>query len=229
MSKKTVTTTTTVTTVTTDAAVPHIVAVLDISGSMESIKTDAIGAYNSFIAEQQKMGDDAKLTVILFDDKYEVLQDGVAIRDAIKFDETNFKPRGMTAMNDAIGRTINHFKDLQTKGNLGAGAIFTIVTDGQENASKEFKASQIKDLITETQSKLDWKFVYLAANQDAFAVGHTYGFSAGNTLNFAATGVGVRSMAAGMSEYVSSYRTTKRDEAADMAAHLKSDPDSKTE
>lgn len=190
-------------------SVPHIVAILDISGSMNMIRDDAIGAYNSFIDEQKALGDDAKLTVILFDDQYKVLQDGAPIKDAIKFDHNNFVPRGMTAMNDAIGRTINKFRTMYENGELAAGAIFTVVTDGQENSSIEYTANDIKEMITKAESELDWKFVYLAANQDAFATGKNYGFAAVNTVQYSADAVGVKTMSSTMSNYVTDYRTSR--------------------
>lgn len=124
----------------------EIVVIADRSGSMGSIRNDAIGGFNTFIGEQQKQGGETNLTVALFDDKYEIMQDKIPLGEAVIFDEKNFIPRGMTALFDAIGKTLNTLIERREKGEID-GAIVTILTDGAENASREFRAEDIKKLI----------------------------------------------------------------------------------
>ena len=168
----------------------EIVCVLDRSGSMSSILDDAIGGFNAFLNEQKEIEDsDAYLTVALFDDKYAILHEHVAIKDVPEIDPNSFVPRGMTALNDAIGKTINSLKERLNKLPIDEKpnkVIFTILTDGNENASKEYSSDAIKQLIKEQEAN-DWNFIYLAANQNAFATSDSYGISRGNTLNFATT------------------------------------------
>ena len=84
-----------------------ITIILDRSGSMESVKTDTIGGFNSFLSEQQKVTGEASLSLVQFDDQYEVVYLDKDINSADKLTEATFQPRGMTALYDAIGRTIN--------------------------------------------------------------------------------------------------------------------------
>lgn len=185
----------------------ELVAIIDRSGSMASIRNDSIGALNTFIEEQQKLPGEANLTVVLFDDKYEILQDRVAIKDAVKFDTTNFVPRGNTAMNDAIGRTVSSFQSLATANKIGKNVIMCVLTDGEENASKEYTNSKLKEMLTECQDKLKWEFVFLAANQDAVMNGASRGFSNANSRSYAATGAGIHKASGLLGAAVTTYRS----------------------
>lgn len=185
----------------------EIVAIVDRSGSMGAIRDDAIGAFNTFIDEQANAGiGEANLTVALFDDRYEIMQEGKQITEAVKFDEKNYVPRGMTALLDAIGRTVNTLVDRKANGEVD-GAIIAILTDGQENASREYSQPQIKELIERCEKEYGWTFVYLAANQDAMSVANDYGML--NAVNFDATGAGVRAAASTMANYSTTYRSTR--------------------
>lgn len=174
----------------------QIVAIVDRSGSMGSIAKDAIGGYNAFITEQKKSDLPAQLTLILFDHEYQVVYDKVDLKDVPELTTETFVPRGMTAMNDAIGRAISQFEGEED-------VVLAILTDGGENSSKEWTADQIKAKITALEAK-DWTVHFLAANQDAFAVGQTYGFQ--NNINFAATGKGVNDAFSTMSLGASTSR-----------------------
>lgn len=85
----------------------EIVVIMDRSGSMSSVRNEAIGGFNNFLANQQALPGAANLTVVQFDDQYEVPVDGVKLKDVKPFTEDDFVPRGMTAMNDAIGRALS--------------------------------------------------------------------------------------------------------------------------
>lgn len=182
-------------------AAVEIVVIADRSGSMSSIRTDAIGGFNTFLAEQQKVKGAANLTLILFDDQYEVPIESKPIADVPPLTEATFVPRGMTAMNDAIGRALTKLETAKPE-----KAIVCILTDGQENASKEFTAAQVKSLITAADAR-GWQVVYLAANQDAFSVGATLGIQGSNTQNFAATGKGVQDAYTSLSVRSTNYRS----------------------
>ena len=184
----------------------EIVAILDRSGSMRSILDDAIGGFNTFIEGQKSEEGEARITVALFDDQYELLQDGANLTDAVVLDHKNFVPRGMTALYDAIGKTVSRLKERRVNGEID-GAIITILTDGHENASTEYTRASIKELITECETNYGWTFIYLAANQDAFAIGGSLGISAGNAMNFTASAAGTETVFKDMGGYTRSYRT----------------------
>jgi len=204
--------TTTVTTTVTEEILhtnekTQIICILDRSGSMSSIMDDSIGGFNTFIRQQKELPDKATLTVALFDDKYELLYDDVDIKEVNEITSKEWYARGTTALYDAIGKTINDVKKNRLK--LGSEApskvLVCIVTDGYENASKEYKLNDIKKII-ENCEKDDWNFIYLAANQDAFSVGQSFGVSAGNTYTYTATTDGVFNMSTTLTSAAVSYR-----------------------
>ena len=212
MAKKKKTVTKTVTTVTTVTSEPtnektQIVCILDRSGSMSGIMSDSIGGFNTFIKQQKELPDEATLTVALFDDKYELLYDDVDIKKVKDITSNEWYPRGVTALHDAIGKTINSVKASHKKLGVEAPAkvLVCVVTDGHENASKEYSLDDVKKLIQDCE-KDDWNFIYLAANQDAFAVGGGFGISYGNTYTYTATMDGVANMSNTLNEASVSYR-----------------------
>ncbi len=207
--------TTTITTTVTEEIVnipsnekTHIICILDQSGSMASIMSDSIGGFNAFLKKQKELPDDATITVALFDDKYKLLYDNVDIKKAEELTSTVWYPQGMTALYDAIGKTINVEKrNFEKLGNEApAKVLCVIVTDGEENSSKEYKLEDIKKLIKSCEND-NWNFMYLAANQDAFAVGTSFGVSAGNTYSYTATADGVFNMSNTLNNASVSYRS----------------------
>jgi len=165
----------------------EIVAILDRSGSMTGLEQDIIGGYNNFIEKQKKEKSEANLTTILFDDKYEILHDRINLKDIELITEKEYYARGMTALLDAIGKTIQNFdeKISNLKGKNKPGkVIFVITTDGYENASVEFTNKQIKEMVEKQRKEKKWEFLFFGANIDSFDVGrqmginHTYDYEA---------------------------------------------------
>jgi hypothetical protein len=177
----------------------EVVVILDRSGSMASIKEDARGGFNTFLEKQKSLPEDGcKLTLILFDDQYDIVYDRVPIKEVPNLTVDTYIPRGMTALLDAIGRTINRIRSKKV--------MCGVITDGEENASREFSRDQIFNMIS-TKKESGWEFIFLAANQDAIANGTTLGFSKGRISNFAFTKIGMASANAAMADTVSTYRT----------------------
>ena len=210
----------------------HIICILDRSGSMSSIMTDSIGGFNTFLQQQRELPDDATITVALFDDKYEILYDNVDIKKAKDLTKKEWYPRGTTALYDAICKTIHADKAKLAK--LGSEApakvLVCVVTDGYENASKENSLDDTEKLIKECE-KDDWNFIYLAANQDAFAVGRSFGISRGNTFTYTTTVDGISDMSVKMSNATANYRGMSVASAgfASMSKSLIDDDDDKND
>lgn len=124
-----------------------ITLVVDRSGSMQEMRSDAEGGVNAFIADQAKEPGEALLTLVQFDTEYEFLHSGVPIGQVPKY---TLVPRGSTALLDAVGRAINEtgerLSKMDEKDRPGL-VIFVVMTDGHENASKEFSKPQIKKMI----------------------------------------------------------------------------------
>jgi len=162
-----------------------ITLVIDRSGSMQQIQSEAEGGVNTFITQQAKEPGKALLTLVQFDTEYEFVHKGIPVGDVPQF---HLIPRGFTALLDAVGRAIletgERLNQLPEKDRPGL-VIFVVTTDGQENSSKEFTKQQIKDMITHQQDKYGWHFTFLGANQDAFDEAGELGFRAGGTANYA--------------------------------------------
>jgi len=160
----------------------EIVVVMDKSGSMQSCRQDAIGGLNQFIDEQKKLAGEANFTLIQFDDKYDVVHFGIPIASVPTCD---LVPRGSTALFDAVGRAINETgQRLANKPeNERPGlVVFVIITDGGENASKEFRSKRmIRDMIQHQTEKYNWRFLYLGSCQDGFQEGSSLGISSSYT------------------------------------------------
>lgn len=202
--KKVVTTTTTtvVTETTVDQKPTQIVVVLDRSGSMDSISRPTVEGLNSFIKEQRNAKGDATMTLVQFDHEYQI--DYTArpineVKDLINGE--TFRPNGTTALFDAVGKTIN---DLNTTNDV----IFVIITDGHENASREYDKNKVFGLIEE-KKKMGWNFLFLGANQDAIKAGASMGISASNSVNYNATTDSVNTLYSNVSSKVSNFRSSK--------------------
>lgn len=185
----------------------EIIAIIDRSGSMATIAKDAIGGFNTFLADQKTVPGEARMTLALFDDKFDYVYAGQPLDKAEPLTPLTFVPRGSTALLDAIGRTLNE-QGARIKADAWAEKVIVcILTDGGENASREFQQEQIKQMVKHAESH-GWSFVFLAANQDAFAAGMSYGISAAHTASFQANAAGTSAAYASMSNTTRSLRST---------------------
>jgi Mg-chelatase subunit ChlD len=154
----------------TDTTRAHIAVVLDRSGSMNEIRSDAEGGLKAFLQTQREVPGEATVSLYQFDDHYETVYESQPVRDLPDF---SLEPRGTTALLDAVGRTVARV-DGWLRGLPDAAkpthVIMVVVTDGLENASREFSLATIKELIAQRKAA-GWQFVFLAADQDAFATG----------------------------------------------------------
>lgn len=196
---------------TKDTDIVEIEMVLDRSGSMDVIRNDAIGGFNTWLDEQQKLPGEANLTLTLFD--HERLVTGPRpIKEQSPLTNETYQPRGSTALNDAVGAAIQRLNTKNPK-----RAILVILTDGQENASKEYTTEQVKQLVTQAQSK-GWQVMYLSADLNAFANAASIGVLKGNTVQYAAnSGTAFRGTLSATSAVNAAYRVAN---APDMTSTL---------
>jgi Mg-chelatase subunit ChlD len=173
----------------------HIVMVVDRSGSMNAIQMDAIGGFNAFLADQKKVPGGATLSLIGFDDRYEIWQEWKPIQDVPELTTQTFVPRGSTALLDAIGRTINETgKKLESMAEMDRPerVICVILTDGYENASKQFNMQQIAEMIANQTDTYKWTFIFLAANLDAIATASSINIPARASMAYYGNAGGIR-------------------------------------
>jgi uncharacterized protein YegL len=185
----------------------YLVFVMDRSGSMAGVWDDAVGGFKQFLSDQKKEPGEARLMLVAFDDKYDVVCDLVPIRDVP--DDVLVKheiaPRGNTALNDAVGRTISALGAKMAalpEDERPEHVIFAVMTDGLNNASREFSKDKVKEMVEHQTAKYGWIFMFLGANVDAFAESIAYGIPVANAVAYAASAVGTRASYSGMSANV---------------------------
>jgi hypothetical protein len=193
----------------TDRNLTDLTAVIDRSGSMSAIRSDMEGGFNKLIADQRKVSGVCKVSLVRFDTEYETVYTAIDIKDVPPL---TIEPRGMTALLDAIGRTI-----ISTGERLAAmpedqrpGLVtFIIVTDGLENSSVEYKPpeglARIHEMITRQREQYNWLFVFLGANQDAIATAAAMGMPANVSVTYRG-GAGGQSAVGSTSSLLSATR-----------------------
>ena len=170
----------------------ELVIIIDRSGSMHGLEKDVIGGFNSLIKEQAKEGE-VKVTTIFFNDKIKFIHEQVDIKEIKLLEDKDYIPSGCTALLDAIGDGISFIKEKHSKlkeEEIPAHTIFSIMTDGLENASREYSYKRIKDMI-ELQKKCGWDFIFQAANIDVAKEADRLGISKDDALAFEASANGI--------------------------------------
>ena len=158
----------------------EMVFVIDRSGSMTGLESDTIGGFNSTIKRQKEEEGEAKVTTILFDNRYEVLHDRFDLNQIGEMTEHEYYTRGTTALLDALGRAIRKTVNVQRhlpEEERAENVVFVVITDGYENASREYSYKDIRRMVKLEQEKYGWEFLFLGANIDAVETAKSIGIS----------------------------------------------------
>lgn len=164
--------------------VMDVVFLLDRSGSMRGTEKDTIGGYNSYINSFKN--ENAKITTILFDNKYEMITERKDVKEVSELTEKEYYVRGTTALLDAIGNSIKFMDDKKAD-----KVMFIITTDGYENASHNYTKEQIKEMI---QGHSNWEFMYIGADIDSYSEGNSIGIKTSNIANYKKDSKGISKM-----------------------------------
>lgn len=173
----------------------EMVFILDRSGSMAGLEGDTIGGYNSLLEKQRKEVGEATVTTVLFDDQYEMIHDHAAIGKVKDITNKEYFARGMTGLLDAVGKTINHVVNRHKNAldsEVPGKTMVVIITDGYENASREYTLPQIKQMIERQKEMFGWEFLFLGANIDAVSTAAGFGITADRAVTYEADSVGTR-------------------------------------
>lgn len=184
--------------------------IIDASGSMHNLTNDTIGSFNSFLKEQKAVPSEAAFTLCTFNTNYNLVHDFAKLGAVPNLSPETYAPSGGTALLDAVGTTIDSVgKKLSAmpESERPSKVIFLIITDGQENSSREYSASTIKNMVEHQKNVYNWEFVFMGANIDAIAAGANLGVDVRNTMNYAATPIGTRNLYKSVSENMKSYRS----------------------
>jgi Mg-chelatase subunit ChlD len=211
----------------TNARYTHYILVVDRSGSMNSMKNEATAGIARFLSEQMTTGGTASVSLHQFDTSHDTIFDFTPLAVAAATPYT-LKPRGGTALLDALGFAITAEGETLAKmaeQDRPGKVMVLIVTDGQENSSKEYTKQQIKNMITGQHDTWKWEFSYIGANVDAFAEAEAMGIAAVATMDYLETPGGQdqawRGMSAASARYASgqsaniTYTPEERKKAAE--------------
>lgn len=186
----------------------EVVVIMDRSGSMSSIQSDMVGGFKTFMDEQRAEPGELFVSLYQFDTQFDVVYEN---KPAADVGELPLHPRSSTALLDAVGKTVTlvgeRLAALPEEQRPGA-VVVLIITDGLENASKEWKADAVRAAVERQEKEFSWKFVYLGADlaglKDAASMGVT------RAASYDASAQGVRGMYSGVSENLSRYRRSVR-------------------
>lgn len=194
----------------------ELVFILDRSGSMTGLAADTIGGFNSLIDQQKKQSGEAFVTTVLFDDEYIVLHDHVNIKDVNPMTTKEYFPRGMTALMDAVGKTINRIGERLSntdESERPEKVMVVITTDGYENSSKEFTSGDVKRMIEHQREKYSWVFMFLGANMDAASEAKKIGIDSQLARTYTNSHVGVGTVYNAVSASMSVARSCIQNDA----------------
>lgn len=189
----------------------ELVFIIDRSGSMEGLEPDTIGGFNAMLKEQQQVKGAAYVTTVLFNDKYELLHNRLDIQSISPLTQKDYTVRGITALLDAIGKTIHNMRKAQRdvmEEERANKVIFFIITDGQENASRHYSVDMIRERIEHQKKKYGWEFIFFGANMDAIAEAGKIGIAADRAQNYFSDSFGTKGAYTSMSVLSKAFRTT---------------------
>lgn len=188
----------------------ELVFILDKSGSMGGLEKDTIGGFNSLLERQRKESGACVLTTVLFDSRYELLHDRMDLQAVRPITEKEYRVGGSTALLDAIGKTIHKIATAQkntAEEYRAEKVLFVIITDGEENSSREYSPQQIKELLQRQKERYGWEFLFLGANIDAVQTAGQFGIDADRAVDYVPDSEGTELNFRMMSETVAAFRT----------------------
>ena len=185
--------------------------VLDRSGSMGSMRQEAVDAFNEQIREIKKHSKElpTKVCLVTFSSNVDTpLFWNVDVDKIEDLTYDRYVPDGMTAMRDAVGYTVKRIQEIKDAAKKDTAILDMTISDGQENNSKEFSDKELAELVQESQKTKRWTFTYLGANQDLSQVCASTGISAGSARAFCASPIGMKYASVAQQQGVSEYYGT---------------------
>lgn len=188
----------------TDPNYTAVMVLIDRSGSMASIKGAAESGINEFIKGRAAMAAGKKCTVRLaqFDTEYELVHPST---DPAKLPEFLLEPRHLTALHDAMGRSIVEFGAelaAMPEAERPGTVIFAVMTDGMENSSLDYTQEQVRELVQQHEREFSWQVLYLGANQDAVKTGGSLGVRKDRSMTYTASAAGMSTASEALASYV---------------------------
>ena len=156
----------------------ELVFILDRSGSMAGLESDTIGGFNAMVEKQKKEEGEAILSAVLFSNSSKVLYDRADLRRIEPMTEQQYFVGGCTALLDAIGGAVHHIANVHKyarEEDRPHKTVFVIITDGLENASRNYTYDEVRRMIEQQRERCGWEFLFLGANMDAISAARRFG------------------------------------------------------
>ncbi len=164
----------------------HNLIILDESGSMSSIKNTIIQGFNELVQtikgiEKQFPEQEHFVSFVSFNSLGQKLLHFIDPASKLEqIDDKSYNPDAMTPLFDAMGFSINKLKQ-SLQGQTDYNVLVTVLTDGEENDSKEFSGNDIKKLVEELKQNR-WTFTYIGTDHDVEKI--AISLSINNTMVF---------------------------------------------
>lgn len=203
----------------------ELVMILDRSGSMAGLESDTIGGFNAMIEKQRAEEGEAYVSTVLFSSESRVIHDRADIKTVRPLTRADYFVGGSTALLDAVGDAIHHIGNVHKYAraeDVPEHTLFVITTDGMENASRRWRAEEVKRLIQRQKEKYGWEFLFLGANIDAVETAAGFGIDADRAANYHADSHGTQTNYRVLCEAVSAVRCS-RPLNADWKAEIEED------
>jgi uncharacterized protein YegL len=187
----------------------YIHVLLDASGSMATCIEGTIAGFNKFVEDQKAVPGAATLALTSFNTERTSIVRETALVNVPKLSLENYKLGGNTALIDAMVETIKDAgKSLAMRPEQyrPGKVIFVVITDGEENASRNHTAQELRYAVKHQEDVYNWNFLYLGANQDAFKVGARFGFGVANSANYSSSNAGTLDMMGAVTQSMTAYR-----------------------
>lgn len=170
-----------------------VIFILDKSGSMSGSEENTISSFNEYLEKEKKNKFNTSITTVLFSDDYHYLHNDINVKDVKPITSKEYYVGGCTALYDALGNVIGDVEKRETD-----KVLFIIITDGYENASREYSNEKIKKLIKKHK---DWQFIYIGADIDSYAAGSSIGIRRENIANYVKDKTGSKALFRAVNNY----------------------------
>ena len=191
----------------------HLIIILDASGSMSRIQDDVKGSFNEFLKKQREELGKTVFDLFQFNDEVKRLVESANLAQFHDDLMSRYKCTGCTALNDAIciamdtiGQEFANMPEEERPEHV----LCVIITDGEENASREYTTEDVKARIEHQKTKYNWQFEFLAANQDAFETGESFGLDEDDCMDFECDSEGVELLCEYVEDRMSSIRKKQK-------------------
>jgi hypothetical protein len=192
-----------------------ITLLIDRSCSMAPLTREVLEGVNAFVTEQKRLPlkQDVTFSLMVFDHEYRVICNAIPLRDAPRFTEAHYQPRGNTSLYDALGRCIDE-TGLRLRAmpepERPSQVLFVALTDGIENTSWNYSAEKLTEMVDHQRNRYLWQFAFLGTHGDLWTEARRFGLRRDETCAWDHSPEGIRNAFDLLIERTAHYRRCGR-------------------